>query len=62
MSWTPGRGTNSVEDNLLLRFIPSRRFGEPSELSALAVLLSSEAANYITGQIFTIDGGVSTHL
>ena len=62
MDWTQGRGINSVEDNLLLRFIPSRRFGEASELSALAVLLSSEAANYITGQTFTIDGGVSTHL
>ena len=62
MSWTSGRGSDVLEENRLLRFIPARRFGEPSEIRALVVLLASEASNYITGQVFNIDGGVTTHL
>jgi NAD(P)-dependent dehydrogenase (short-subunit alcohol dehydrogenase family) len=41
----------------LLERIPLRRFGQPSDLSGLAVFLASEASNYITGQIFFVDGG-----
>jgi NAD(P)-dependent dehydrogenase (short-subunit alcohol dehydrogenase family) len=62
MDWTPGRGPDEIGANLLLRFIPMRRFGKAEELGALAVLLSSEAAGYLNGQVFHVDGGVSQHL
>ena len=61
MDWTPGRGSEDPAANLLLRFIPMRRFGRGDELGALAVLLASDAAGYITGQTFHVDGGVSGH-
>lgn len=38
---------------------PDGRLGTPLEVGALAVFLSSAAANHITGQIITIDGGHS---
>ena len=62
MDWTPGRGPDEIGQNLLLRFIPMRRFGKGEELAALAVLLSSDAAGYLNGQVFHADGGVSQHL
>lgn len=37
---------------------PLRRFGEPEEVAALAVLLASDEAAYITGTELTIDGGI----
>ncbi len=39
--------------------IPMSRFGDADELAGLAVLLASDASSYITGQIFTQDGGRS---
>lgn len=62
MDWTPGRGPDEIGANVLMRFIPMRRFGSAGELGALAVLLSSDAAGYINGQVLRVDGGVTTHL
>ena len=62
MDWTPGRGPDEIGANLLMRFVPMRRFGKAEELAALAVLLASDAAGYLNGQVFHVDGGVSQHL
>jgi 3-oxoacyl-[acyl-carrier protein] reductase len=62
MDWTAGRGPDEVGQNLLLRYIPMRRFGQAEEVAALAVLLASDAAGYLNGQVFHVDGGVTTHL
>jgi len=43
--------------SLILKKIPMRRFGQPAEIGALAVYLSSEASSFITGSIINIDGG-----
>jgi gluconate 5-dehydrogenase len=41
---------------------PAGRWGEPAEIAGLAVFLASPAANYITGQMLVIDGGMSVAL
>jgi glucose 1-dehydrogenase len=38
--------------------IPWNRPGEPWEIAKLALYLVSEDADYVTGQSFTIDGGL----
>lgn len=39
------------------RFIPMGRVGQPPEIGALAVYLASDASDYATGEVFSIDGG-----
>jgi NAD(P)-dependent dehydrogenase (short-subunit alcohol dehydrogenase family) len=41
----------------VLDLIPQRRLGNLDELAELVLLLSSDAANYMTGTAITIDGG-----
>lgn len=41
----------------LLRKIPLGRVGRPEDLDGITVFLASPASNYVTGQIFYIDGG-----
>jgi 3-oxoacyl-[acyl-carrier protein] reductase len=42
----------------ILESIPLGRFGQPAEVARLVCFLASDAAAYITGQTFTIDGGM----
>jgi 3(or 17)beta-hydroxysteroid dehydrogenase len=37
---------------------PLRRFGRPDEVAAVAVMLASDEAEYITGTELAIDGGL----
>jgi len=41
---------------------PAGRWGQPDEIAGLALFLASAAANYVTGQIIMIDGGMSVAL
>jgi len=41
----------------LIKPVPLARAGEPQEVACLALFLASVASDYITGQIFIIDGG-----
>jgi len=41
-----------------LQHIPLQRFGEATDVAAMAAFLCSEEAGYITGQVFTVDGGM----
>jgi NAD(P)-dependent dehydrogenase (short-subunit alcohol dehydrogenase family) len=41
----------------VLDIIPLGRIGKPEEMALLALFLASPASDYLTGQIFTIDGG-----
>jgi 3-oxoacyl-[acyl-carrier protein] reductase len=42
----------------ILERIPLGRLGQPDEVAQLITFLASDAAAYITGQTFTIDGGM----
>jgi glucose 1-dehydrogenase len=42
--------------------IPWKRAAVPFEIARLAVYLASDDADYVTGQTFTIDGGLSLNL
>ena len=37
----------------------ARRFGKPSDIASMAVWLASEEAGFATGQLFTVDGGMT---
>lgn len=39
--------------------IPMQRFGEAADVAAMAAFLCSEESGYITGQVFTVDGGMA---
>jgi 2-deoxy-D-gluconate 3-dehydrogenase len=41
----------------ILERIPAERWGEPSDLNGLVVLLASPASNYIHGTVIPVDGG-----
>jgi len=41
---------------------PAGRWGQPDEIAGLALFLASAAANYVTGQVIMIDGGMSVAL
>ena len=50
-----------AEDYLtnIVKEIPMGRLGSSEDISRLVLFLSSEYSNYMTGQVFTIDGGLS---
>ena len=53
---------NAEFDAWVKKRTPAGRWGQPDEIGGLAVFLSSAAADYITGQLITIDGGMSVAL
>jgi gluconate 5-dehydrogenase len=53
---------NPTFDAWVKQRTPARRWGEPDEIAGLAVFLASPAADYITGQMIMIDGGMSVAL
>jgi NAD(P)-dependent dehydrogenase (short-subunit alcohol dehydrogenase family) len=40
------------------RLLPMKRMGEPQDVAALVHFLASDAAGFITGQTFVVDGGI----
>lgn len=55
------RGMTNAQVDLfeesILHGTPMGRRGRPEELGALALYLASDASSYVTGQVFTQDGG-----
>lgn len=49
---------NEKQRNELTARIPLGRIGLPSDIAGMALFLASPAANYITGQVFRVDGGM----
>ena len=53
--------TEEAQKELLVRYIPSRRRGHPTDLCGLLVYLASDACDFVTGQTIFIDGGALAH-
>lgn len=43
----------------IAKFIPMRRIGTPEDIARVAVFLASGDSAYITGQVLTVDGGLT---
>lgn len=43
----------------ILAAVPLKRFGEAADIANMTAYLCSEEANYVTGQVFTVDGGMA---
>jgi len=39
--------------------VPLRRLGKPEDIAGVVVFLAGPAGAYITGQVLTVDGGLS---
>jgi 3-oxoacyl-[acyl-carrier protein] reductase len=50
------KSTDEVEQNMQNE-IPMKRFGEPSEIAAVAAFLASPAGSYVNGVSIPVDGG-----
>lgn len=48
----------AADEKRMLDNMPLHRFGRPDEVAAVAILLASDEATYITGSEFNIDGGI----
>lgn len=53
------QGVIAFSDSLVRERIAMRRLGKPADVAPLAVFLASGEASYITGQVITVDGGMS---
>jgi len=53
----PRHGNTEAELAQMARAIPLGRMGKPEEVAALLVFLASDAASWITGQVYHLNGG-----
>jgi len=54
-----GRLLDEVATKPLEAMVPMRRIAMPREIAGVGLLLASPAASYITGSVFTVDGGIT---
>jgi NAD(P)-dependent dehydrogenase (short-subunit alcohol dehydrogenase family) len=54
--------TGAPQEELLLKYIPLKRYGHPSEVGSLLVYLASDATDFLTGQFLYVDGAAMSHL
>ena len=48
-------------EQLIQTVYPLQRIGEPEDIGNMAVYLASDAAKWVTGAIFNVDGGLTTN-
>lgn len=59
--WEPMLGDGPDREEKMAALVadtPLKRFGQPAEVAALAVMLAGDGAAYMTGETLTLDGGL----
>ncbi len=51
---------NEETYNQIVKTIPQGKMGAPEDVSGMALYLASSASDFITGALFTVDGGLTT--
>ena len=54
--------TNTLSETVLenaIQMIPLQKLGKPEDIAEMVAFLASEKADYITGQVICVDGGMS---
>jgi NAD(P)-dependent dehydrogenase (short-subunit alcohol dehydrogenase family) len=57
MGSEPGKPSEAAQARM--NVIPSRRFGDRQEIANVTAFLLSDAAGYVNGACYTVDGGIS---
>lgn len=55
----PGHSLGPDAAQIASPYIPMQRLGEPSEIASVIKFLASPDASYLTGQVITVDGGLT---
>ena len=59
VSKDPGPAEDSELYEAWMQYTPLARFGSPSDVAVAAVFLASSDSDWITGQVMSVDGGIS---
>lgn len=60
-SMTPDGDLDSGLGKAFQRAIPMRRLGKPDDMPGIVAFLASDDANFITGQVISVSGGLTMH-
>jgi len=58
--WDADVARGAIDEQLYMDVVPAHRLGQPWEVGKLIVYLCSDDADYITGSVLTIDGGLTS--
>jgi 2-deoxy-D-gluconate 3-dehydrogenase len=56
---TPYNRIQPPEEENLIKMTPARRIGDPLEFAGVGIFLASRASDFMTGQVFAFDGGLT---
>lgn len=54
--------TGDPQEDLVLKYIPMKRYGHPAEVGPMVVYFASDATDFYSGQLVYVDGAAMSHL